>query len=113
MKLSDIQAAAKAYIEATRNDVVPDAEIDRRARICRQCSLRVPTRGVGRVSQILGGLANKHRVPKELSDYSCQICKCNLQLLIPAKDGHVDSPDERRRRIKGNKHCWVLTSDPR
>jgi hypothetical protein len=104
-------AAAKAFVEATQGDVVSDEEIDRRARLCKPCPGRVKTTGVGRVSQILGALANKHKVPKEIADFSCVVCKCNLQLLIPAKEPHVDSPKEKARRVKVNARCWNLSEN--
>lgn len=107
--ISKIQGAAKAFIEATRGDVVPDDVIAARTRICRNCPLRVPATGTGRVSQVLGKLANENKVDKNISGYKCSVCGCALLLLLPAKEPHVDSDKERARRLKGNKGCWLLT----
>lgn len=109
MKPSDLAAAARAFVEATKGDVVSTEEISKRARICKACPLRVRTSGVGRVSQILGNIANKNRLPSELKDYACSVCGCSMQLLLCAKNPHTDSEKERARRLKGNKNCWLLS----
>lgn len=108
MKLSDITSLTRAFIEATRGEVVSVSEIDARARLCKNCPARVRTRGVGRVSEILGQIANKNKLPSDLKDFSCSVCGCAFQLLIPSTKPHVDSDRERARRIKLNDKCWIL-----
>lgn len=108
MKPQDALAAALAFIAATKGDVVPIETIIERSRICKACPLKVKTTGVSRVSQILGSLASKHNLPKEISDYSCSICGCNFQLLLPSIEGHKDNEKQKKRRIKGNPNCWIL-----
>jgi hypothetical protein len=107
MKPSDILAAANAFKDALKGDVVDDATIASRTAICLKCPQRRKVTGVvSRVSKILGDIANRHRVPKEIADYRCNICKCSLMLLIPAteKDQHKDSPQEAKRRPAS---CWL------
>lgn len=107
MTPSDIKAAALAFKDALKGDVVDDDTIDSRAKICIKCPQRRRVTGIiSRVSKILGDIANRHRVPKEIADYKCNICKCSLMLLIPAteKDQHKDSPQEAKRRPLT---CWL------
>lgn len=107
MKPADITAAARAFKDAIKGDVADDATIAERAKICSKCPKRRLKSGfVTRVSKILGDLANQHRVPKEIANYSCGVCKCSLMLLIPAteKDFHKDSPQEAKNRPAS---CWM------
>lgn len=106
--MKPIQGAAKAFIQATRGDVVSEDEISRRARICKSCPGRIPNKGTGKISQILAKVAGENQVPKEIANYQCAVCGCNLQLLIPAKEPHQDSDKERKRREKINPRCWLL-----
>lgn len=114
MKPADITAALKAYAEATRGNTVSDREFARRMSVCKTCPKLRRTSGLtGRVSQILGSLSIKHRVPREMSSSSCGVCGCSLLLLVPAlpKNLHEDSPEEAQKRPNA---CWmkaVLTSD--
>jgi hypothetical protein len=104
---SDIIAAANAFKDAIKGDVVDGPTIASRTRICIKCSKRRKSSGLSTlVSKILGDLANRHRVNKEISNYSCGVCKCSLMLLIPAteKDQHKDSPEEASRRPLT---CWL------
>lgn len=97
----------KAFREATRGNVVEPLEAARRAGICQLCPKRVLLRGAkSGVSQMLGIIANKHRVPNELSGFMCGVCGCSLLLLIPATKGdlHVDTPEESAQRPE---ECWI------
>ena len=107
MNPSDILAAANAFKAALQGDVVDDATITLRTEICQKCPKRTKTTGIkSRVSQILGNLANKHKVPSDIADYKCDVCGCSLMLLIPAteKDQHKDSPEEAKFRPR---QCWL------
>ena len=105
MKPQSILSAANAFREALRKDVVSDAEISRRSNICTQCPAKTPS---GVVAPVLASIINKHKVDKKISAFKCGICKCPLILLVPAKEPHVDSVEERAKRIKKNKNCWLL-----
>jgi len=100
-------AALKAYQSARRGNVETAAEIQRRAAVCFRCPKRQITRGVSKASEMLGILANRHRVPASVSAYSCGVCGCSLQLLLPAvkEDLHRDTPEEAKARPKA---CWIL-----
>ena len=106
MNPSGVRAAIKAFVEATKNNVVPEAIIQHRASICRRCPQRVVTRGTSRVSEVLGSLSGKHGVPNEISAFSCGVCGCSMLLLLPAtaENLHKDSPDESKKR-PGT--CWI------
>lgn len=112
MKPSGIKAAAKAYVEATKNNVVSLEQLEKRARVCRMCKFKQKTRGTSRVSQVLGFLSQKNMVPDDISKYSCGICKCSLLLLLPAKTEnlHKDSPEEAERRPG---FCWMVVEERR
>lgn len=103
-------AAVKAYQSARRGNVSTPAEILRRSSICFRCPQRQMTRGVSKASEMLGILANRHRVPPAVSAYSCKVCGCSLQLLLPAvkEDIHRDTPEEAKARPKT---CWILDLD--
>jgi len=102
MKPQDITLAAKAFVQATRGDVVSADVIDKRARICKACPVRTKSLLAGILAKAL------ESAPDELKSYRCGICRCHLGLLVPAKEPHIDSPKERERRIKKNKECWML-----
>jgi len=107
MNFQGATAAIKAFREATRGNVVDTQEVTRRAAICGACPKRTFVRGArSEVSQVLGVLANKHRVPPELSGCMCGVCKCSLMLLIPATpaDLHKDTPEELAERPE---QCWI------
>jgi len=107
MKPSDITAAANAFKDAVNGDVVDDKEINRRVTICKACPQRRKVNGfVSRISKLLGDLANRHRVPRDIADYKCGVCGCSLLLLTPAteKDLHKDSPEEAKKRPR---QCWL------
>lgn len=107
MKPSDITAAANAFKDALKGDVVDDTTIASRLAICKGCPQRRKVTGlVSRISKILGDIANRHRVPKDIADYKCNVCGCSLMLLAPAtdKDLHKDSPQEAKKRPG---HCWL------
>lgn len=112
MKITDITSALVAFKEATNNNTVSEETAIERGNICRRCPLRKINSSVSNhVSKILAQIANKHGVSREIRDYSCSVCGCNLGLLIPALPEHVhkDSESERKRRVKGNPKCWVLS----
>jgi len=105
--LRDAVAAAKAFKHAIKGDVVSPEEIRRRGAICNTCPKRQRVRSrASQVSQILGLLANRHKVPAEVKDYSCGVCGCALMLLLPAtkEDLHVDSEKEAKERPE---RCWL------
>lgn len=104
MTPNDIISASRAFVQAWRKDVVPEAEIARRSRICRQCSGRSKTTFAG----ILKRIIDKNGVAPELANYSCGVCKCPLLNLVVAKEPHVDSEREHKRRQKVNPNCWLL-----
>lgn len=108
----DATAAIKAFQHALSGKVVSPIEVSRRHGVCMKCPKRVRVgRDVSAVSKFLGMLANRHRVPKDLSGSKCGVCGCSLMLLLPAtgEDLHVDSPEEAAKRPDG---CWAksLTS---
>jgi hypothetical protein len=99
-------AAINAYAEATKKNVVDTTTIEERSRICLGCPQRVKTRGMSRVSKILGVLSGKHGVDKGVSDFSCNVCSCSLLLLLPAlkENLHKDTPEEAKKRPE---YCWI------
>lgn len=103
----DALTAAKAFTHALSGDVVSADEIRRRAAICSTCPQRKLVRNrTSQISQTLGMIANRHRVPRDIKDYACGVCGCSLMLLIPAtkKDLHEDSPEESEKRPE---RCWL------
>lgn len=105
--IKDALAAAAAFKAALNGDVVSPETIHERDAICARCPMRrFKQRGMTPVSKLLGQLANRHRVPKSIANYSCGVCGCSLMLLIPAqsKDLHIDSPEEAKKRPGS---CWV------
>ena len=69
MTSSDVTAAARAFKDAIKGDVVDDATIASRAAICKKCPKRRLNSGiVTRISKILGVSANQHRVPREIAN---------------------------------------------
>ena len=107
MNADGVLAAIKAFKDAVKGDVVDETTLSSRAAICSKCpKRRIKSSIVSRVSKILGDLANKHRVPSEISKYSCGVCGCSLMLLLPAteKDLHKDSPAELKKRPLT---CWM------
>ena len=103
----DALAAAKAFQHAVKGDVVSPEEIRRRGAVCKTCPKRqLVRRRTSQVSQILGILANRHRVPPEVKDYACNVCGCSLMLLLPAtpQDLHKDSGKEAAERPE---RCWL------
>jgi hypothetical protein len=110
MRPADITAALRAYTEATKGNTVDAAEFNRRISICKACPKLKRVSGLtGRVSQILGSLSIKHKVPRDVSGSSCGVCGCSLLLLVPAlpQNLHKDSPDEAKKRPAT---CWLKTS---
>ncbi len=106
MRTTDITAALKAYAEATRGNTVSADVFARRISICKTCPKRRRVSGLkGRISQIMGSLSIKHKVPREVSESSCGVCGCSLLLLVPALEEnlHKDSEKERRERPVT---CW-------
>lgn len=110
IKPKDILAAATAFKAALNAEVVDPGTIQKRLSVCGGCKKRQLTRGVAsNTSYILGMLANRHRVPREIAGYSCNVCGCSLLLLVPAlkKDLHVDSEKESNDRPD---NCWINES---
>ena len=106
MKISDAIAALNAFAEAVRENTVPSTTLLERIAICDECPMKQRNSGVkNRVSQILGTLAAKHKVPDSISGYSCGVCGCNFSLLLPAlpENLHKDSPEEAQKRPA---LCW-------
>jgi hypothetical protein len=107
MNIFGAAAAINAFAEATRGHVVAPGEIVRRAAICAPCPLLRSSSGLaGAVSERLGALASKHRVPPEAHGRACGVCGCSLMMLLPAAgpDLHADSADEAARRPPA---CWL------
>ena len=107
MKLNDAISAVNAFRAAKRKDVVPPIIIIERAAICGACPKRVDSKGiVSNISKALGMLANRHRVPNEIKNFSCGVCGCNFTLLLPAldEDVHKDTVEERADRPE---ECWI------
>lgn len=103
----DSIAAIKAFQHALKGGVVSSEEVRRRNAVCATCPQRVRVgRDISAVSKFLGMLANRHRVPKEVSGFKCGCCGCSLMLLLPAtkEDLHVDSPEEAAKRPP---NCWM------
>jgi hypothetical protein len=104
-------AALKAYADARGGDVVSPEELRDRTAVCRSCPKRKLSSGIlTKVSEKLGILANAHRVPKDVSAYSCGVCGCSLMLLLPARGValHKDTPEEARERPDS---CWIKKVD--
>ena len=110
LNLQGAVAALKAYQQARSGSVEPPAVIKSRADICLRCPQRKITRGVSKVSEVLGVLANRNRVPNAVASYSCSVCGCSLMLLIPAvkEDIHKDTPAEAAKRPDT---CWIKHLD--
>jgi hypothetical protein len=105
MNFPGAAAALAAFAQASTGDTVGEVEVMRRNSVCAACPKREKVTGiVSRVSQTLGVLANRHRVPKSMKDYRCGVCGCALMLLIPAKTPHKDSPEEAAVRPSS---CWA------
>ena len=103
----DSIAAIKAFQHAMTGKVVAPEEVRRRHGVCIKCPKRVRVgRDVSTISKFLGMLANRHRVPKDVSGSKCGVCGCSLMLLLPAakEDLHVDSEEEAKKRPET---CWT------
>lgn len=107
MKISDITGALRAYKAATRLETVSDMVATERANVCLRCPQRKKTTGISRISRFLSELARQHNVDKNISNFSCGICSCNLQLLLSAlpENLHKDSPEQKAKRAKTK--CWM------
>ena len=111
MKPTDITAALRAFTESVRGNVVSLDEFSRRAAICRTCPMRKLNQGFPtRVSQVLGALSSKYRVPQEIGNFSCRVCGCSFLLLLPAtrENLHKDSAAEAAKRPE---NCWMKSLD--
>jgi len=100
-------AALKAAREATRGNTVTEDTLRGRISICNTCPKRERIKGVvGSVGRVLAFVANKHKVPKEISGYRCGVCSCPLALLATAlpENLHRDSPEEAAQRPG---RCWL------
>jgi hypothetical protein len=103
-------AALNAAKEATRDNVVTSEVLQSRIAVCKACPQRRRITGtLSHVGNILARLANKHKVPKDISDFKCGVCSCPLSLLTTAlpENLHVDSADEAVKRSKTK--CWMQT----
>lgn len=108
--LTGATAALKAAREATRGNTVDEAILRDRISICNDCPKRERVKGVvGNVGRVLALVANKHKVPKEISDYRCGVCTCPLALLATAlpENLHKDSEAEAAKRPK---RCWLTAA---
>lgn len=109
MNLPGATAAIKAFIQATNNDTVDEKEVMRRTQICTSCpKLSNVSKFRSVISQQLGRIANRHRMPREIKQNACGACGCSLMLLIPSKVLHPDKPEELAARPST---CWVLTAE--
>lgn len=110
LNLQGAVAALKAYQQARKGNVVSTETVAARAAICFRCPKRKVTRGVSKVSEMLGILANRNRVPNAVASYSCSVCSCSLMMLLPAvkEDLHKDSPEEAKERPDS---CWIKHLD--
>jgi hypothetical protein len=106
LRAKDAAAALKAFKDAVHGNVVAPEQVVQRARVCGSCPFRVRTAGISRMSEVLGLVANKHRVPIEVSGYSCDVCGCSLMMLLPAQKEnlHKDTPEESLKRPAA---CWI------
>lgn len=105
--LKDALSAGKAFHAALKGEVEAPEEIHRRESVCAQCPMRRFKRGgMTPISKILGKLANQYRVPKNISNYACDVCGCSFMLLLPATEEHwpEDSPEEAEKRPES---CWL------
>ena len=108
-------AALKAFQQASTGDVVSEVELMRRISICNAKPTPCPRRRkstsiITKASQVLGVLANRNRVPRDVADYSCSVCKCSFMLLLPSKAFHDDTDEELKMRPA---ECWLLTDEQR
>jgi hypothetical protein len=109
MNIPGAKAAIKAFMDAKKGDVVSEDEVMRRVQICGGCHQKKRKSSIiTSISRTLGHLANRHRVPDEISKFRCDACKCSLMLLIPSKTLHPDTPEEEEARPS---KCWVLTTE--
>lgn len=125
-KFSQLVAGAEAIINVTAGNVVSQAEINRRARICTGCKAIDPDTNIlmdGVVSTIdcracgfatrFAAWTNKlkkqlgvgHAIPNGLSDKGCIVCKCTLAVMLPSKMSAFDY--EKDLQDKRPDHCWV------
>lgn len=109
MNLAGAKAAAQAFTEARKGDVVGLEEIARRARICDLCPRKQKKlSATTALSMTLARLAGKNRVPDKIAKHRCGACKCSFMLLIPSKTAHPDTEEERRLRWSS---CWMLSPE--
>jgi len=100
-------AAIAAFQRALSGKVVSPEEVRRRHNVCMKCPKRERVgRDMSTISKFLGMLANRHRVPKDVSGSKCGVCGCSLMLLLPAtvEDLHADSEEESKKRPET---CWM------
>lgn len=107
MNLTGATSALKAFTHATRGKTVDEIELLRRHSICLGCPMLHQKSGAEtQASAILGSLANRHKVPRDVSKKMCGVCKCSMLLLLPAlpEDLHKDTHEEDEARPA---NCWV------
>ena len=126
IKFAQLVAGAEAIVNVTSGNVVSQAEINRRARICSGCKANDPDSGLlmdGVVSTTdcrACGFASKfatwanklkrqfgvgHVIPNGLADKGCIVCKCTLAVMLPSKMSAFDY--EKDLQEKRPSHCWV------
>lgn len=111
MNLKGFTAASKAFIEASRGEVVSQDHMAARFSVCQRgvtgqgCPRYTNKKPImTRISAILGRMVNKHRVPDAIAKKSCGACGCSMLLLIPSK---VLKPDSERQAALRPSWCWV------
>ena len=107
MNIVGAKAAMTAFTHATRGETVNEDELMRRHRICLACPmLRQKSGAETQVSAILGGLANRHKVPRDVSKKMCGVCGCSMLLLLPALPADLHKDTEEEESVRPDR-CWV------
>ena len=107
MNLSDITGALAAYRAATKKETASPEQVLRRTTICLTCPMRVRTRGVSKVSQFLGELARLNNADKNISEFSCNVCGCNLLLLTTALPENLHQDNAEQKQVRDKTNCWM------
>ncbi len=116
ISLHDAFKAANAFLKLVKDDIVSQAEIDRRTRICLSCpklemasncmacgGSRIATNLLNAAKRALG---SDIQFDRAIKTRYCGVCGCSLSLLIPTKLQHFkkDTPDKAASRPN---ICWA------
>ena len=114
-------AAGKAAVKIASGQTVSKAEMERRWKICENCPMKggikecFKCNAARYLSQITHSVASvfgvKTHVPPEAKKHSCDVCKCMLPMLLPARssDMHKDTKEQSKKRPD---FCWMSRGGP-